>query len=175
MHVSLSVGMWMANGNPNPYADHTPACSRKVLVQVWPPPSHPSGPRGPETHIAEEHIFENCLQNERCSAGCKSNRPAPGTSANWKYYRVFTFINCCIWMGVNVRRLTFHSNKNFFLMINGMIFEIAFNGVVNLFQQVFPKSNFPKHVFYGGGSPILFIDFWLTSLKLLTNCLKIIK
>jgi len=26
---------------------------------------------GPKTLKAEGHIFENCLQNKRCSAGCK--------------------------------------------------------------------------------------------------------
>jgi len=34
-----------------------------------------------KTLKAEEHIFENCLQNKRCSAGCKLTRAVPGTSA----------------------------------------------------------------------------------------------
>jgi len=39
-----------------------------------------SGPGGPETLKAEEHIFENCLQNKR---GCKLTRAEPGTSASY--------------------------------------------------------------------------------------------
>jgi len=41
MFVYLSVGMWRANGNPNPCTDldeilhtHIPTCPGKVLVQV---------------------------------------------------------------------------------------------------------------------------------------------
>jgi len=36
MHVSLSVGTWGANGNPNPCTDldEIPTCLRKVLAQV---------------------------------------------------------------------------------------------------------------------------------------------
>jgi len=45
------------------------------------PPPPPSGPGGPATLKAEEHIFENCLQNKRCSAGCKLTRAVLGTSA----------------------------------------------------------------------------------------------
>jgi len=37
---------------------------------------------GPETLKAEEYIFENCLQNKRCSVGCKLTRAEPGTSAS---------------------------------------------------------------------------------------------
>jgi len=38
VYVSLSVGMWRANGNPSPctvlikFCTHIPTCSRKVLV-----------------------------------------------------------------------------------------------------------------------------------------------
>jgi len=61
MFVCLSVGMWRANGNPNPWTDideifHAyPTCPRKVLVQVWPPPPSPPGL---ETLKAEGHIFK---------------------------------------------------------------------------------------------------------------------
>jgi len=37
---------------------------------------------GPWALKAEGHSFENCLQNKRCSAGCKLIRTAPGTSAS---------------------------------------------------------------------------------------------
>jgi len=46
------------------------------------PAPFPSGPRGPETLKAEEHIFENGLQNKKCSAGCKLTWAAQGTSAS---------------------------------------------------------------------------------------------
>jgi len=36
----------------------------------------------PETLKAEGTIFGNCLQNKRCSVGCKLTQAAPGTSAN---------------------------------------------------------------------------------------------
>jgi len=45
MFVCLFVGMWRANGNPNPCTDLDEICPRKVLVQVCPPPPYP-GPRG---------------------------------------------------------------------------------------------------------------------------------
>jgi len=32
---------------------------------------------GPKTLNAEGHIFENCLQNKRCTVGCKLTRAAP--------------------------------------------------------------------------------------------------
>jgi len=57
------------------------ACPRKVLVQFW--PWHPPlGLGGPETLKAEGSIFENCLKNKRCSAGCKLALAAQGTSAS---------------------------------------------------------------------------------------------
>jgi len=40
LFVCLSVGMWRANGNPNPapilmkFCTHIPTCPRKVLMQV---------------------------------------------------------------------------------------------------------------------------------------------
>jgi len=44
-----------------------------------------SGTGVPETLKAEEHIFDNFLQNKRCSAGCKLTWAVPGTSAGNKY------------------------------------------------------------------------------------------
>jgi len=69
---------WRANGNPNPCTDpdeilHAyPHLSKEGFVR--PPLPSPSGPGGPETQKSLEHIFENCLQNKRCSAGCKLTR-----------------------------------------------------------------------------------------------------
>jgi len=42
----------------------------------------PLGLGGPKTLKAKKHIFENCLQNKRCSAGCKLTQAMPGTSAS---------------------------------------------------------------------------------------------
>jgi len=44
LFVCPSVGMWRANRNPNPlmkFCTIIPTCPRKVLMQGWPPPSHP--------------------------------------------------------------------------------------------------------------------------------------
>jgi len=70
------------------FCTHIPTCPRKVLVQVCPPSPHPSGPGGPEILKAEGHIFENCLKNKRCSAGCKLTRAALGTSAYYANTRI---------------------------------------------------------------------------------------
>jgi len=59
-----------------------PTCPRKVLVQFWARPTHPSEPWGPETLEAEEPIIENCLQNKRCLPVCKLTPAVPGTSAS---------------------------------------------------------------------------------------------
>jgi len=74
MFVCLSVGMWRANGNPNPCTNldeilHAHPHLSKVLVQVWPPPPHPLG--GPKTLKAEGHIFKmlSRLQINPGSAG----------------------------------------------------------------------------------------------------------
>jgi len=82
----LSVGMWRANGNPNHCMDLDkilhPHCPREVLVQFWPRLPSPMGwGCWPETLKAEGHIFENRLQNKRCSAGCKLTQTVPVTSA----------------------------------------------------------------------------------------------
>jgi len=66
------------------FSTHIPTCSRMVLVQFWTRPPHPPGPRGPETLEAEWHIIENCLQNKRCSAGCKLTRAALDALASYK-------------------------------------------------------------------------------------------
>jgi len=82
MYVSLSVGAWRANGNPMilmKFCKHIHTCPRKVLVQVLSPPS-PPGPEQPEILKADGRIFENCLQNKGCSAGCKLTRAARGIS-----------------------------------------------------------------------------------------------
>jgi len=71
MFVCTSVGMWWANGNPTHWCSFGPS------------PSHPPGPGLPETIKAEGHIFENCLQNKRCSASCKSTQAVPGTLASY--------------------------------------------------------------------------------------------
>jgi len=44
-------------------------------------PASPPGPVGPKTLKAEGNIFENCLQSNGCTAGCKLNRAGPDTSA----------------------------------------------------------------------------------------------
>jgi len=64
------------------FCTHIPTCPSKGLVQVCHPSPPPSGPGGSKTLKAEGHIFENCLQNKRCSAGCKLTRALPGTSAS---------------------------------------------------------------------------------------------
>jgi len=53
-------------------------------VQFWPQLHHPPGSAGPETLKAKGHIFENCLQYKRCSAGCKLTGAVLGTSASLK-------------------------------------------------------------------------------------------
>jgi len=40
------------------FSTHIPTCPRKFLVQIWPPPPSPPGPRGLETLKAEGHIFK---------------------------------------------------------------------------------------------------------------------
>jgi len=84
MYVSFSVGIERAYGNPNPCTD-----LNKILQ------AHPHLPMegfgaclipARSSLCAEEHIFENCLQNKRklllrCTAGCKLTRAARDTSA----------------------------------------------------------------------------------------------
>jgi len=88
--VCLSVGIWRANGNPNPCTNldeilYThPNMSKEGFGAGLIPPPPPFGPGGPETLKAEEHIFKNCLQNKRWSAGCKLIWAEPGTSASSK-------------------------------------------------------------------------------------------
>jgi len=59
MSVCPPVGMWRANGNPNPYTDldeiftHIP---KKVLVQVW-PQLHPPEPGGGLKHKNMKETF----------------------------------------------------------------------------------------------------------------------
>jgi len=92
MFVCLSVGMWRADGNPNPSTDlnkilHThPHLSKKGFGTGLTPTPFPTWAWGPETLWAEGHIF---LQNKRCFAGCKLSRAAPGTSASLKIKSIF--------------------------------------------------------------------------------------
>jgi len=52
------------------FCTHTPDLSKEGFgAGLTPAPSLP-GPGG-KTLQAEGHIFENCLQNKRCSAVCK--------------------------------------------------------------------------------------------------------
>jgi len=88
MFVCLSVGMWWANRNPNHCTDldkilHThPHLSKEGFDAVLTAAPHPPGPGMLEPLKAKGYIFENWLQNKRCTACCKSNRAAPGTSAS---------------------------------------------------------------------------------------------
>jgi len=81
LFVCLSVGMWRANGNPNPYTvldeifnAHLHLSKKGFGAGLTPDPS-PPGPGGLET-IKVKNTFL------RCSAGCKLTRAAPGTSAS---------------------------------------------------------------------------------------------
>jgi len=56
--------------------------SKEAFGAVLTPALSPSWVWGPETLQAEGHIFENCLQNKKCSAGCKLTQAVPGTSAS---------------------------------------------------------------------------------------------
>jgi len=87
LSVSLSVGMLRSNQNPNPWIDRDEILyafsqqSKKGFgAGLTPAPSLPGA--GVKTLTAEWHIFENGLQNKRCSADCKLTRAAPGTSAS---------------------------------------------------------------------------------------------
>jgi len=83
--LSDSVGMWRADGNPNPCIDldeilHTqPHLSKEGFRAGLTLPPPPSGSGGLETLLAEGHIF---LQNKRCSSGYKLIWAAPCTSAS---------------------------------------------------------------------------------------------
>jgi len=81
--------LWRANGNPNPCTDHDeilqayPHLSKEGFgAGLTPAAPLPPEPGGPKILKAEGHIFENCLQNKRCSTGCKLTWAAPGTSAS---------------------------------------------------------------------------------------------
>jgi len=86
LSVCPSVGKWRANGNPNPCINHDeilhayPHVSKEGFSAGLTP--SPPGTGGPKILKAEGHIFENCLQNKRCPAGCKLTRTALGTSAS---------------------------------------------------------------------------------------------
>jgi len=62
----------------HPYTDleeilhRHPHLSRKGCGEVF-TQATPAGPGGPETLKAEGNIFEKCLQNKKCSAGCKDS------------------------------------------------------------------------------------------------------
>jgi len=75
----LSVGLWRANGNPNPWTDldeifHAhPQLSKEGSGAGLTFTPSPPGPGGPKT------LKVTFL---RCSAGCKLTRAALGTSAS---------------------------------------------------------------------------------------------
>jgi len=77
MFVCLSVGMWRANGNPNPYTDlddisHAhPRLSKEGFGVGLSPSPPPPGPGGPKTLKAEGHTFKmlSRLQINPGSAG----------------------------------------------------------------------------------------------------------
>jgi len=78
--------MWKANGNLNPCTKgdeilHVYLRQGNFGACLTPGPS-PPGFGGPKPLKAEGHIFENSLQNKRCSAGCKLTWAAPGISAS---------------------------------------------------------------------------------------------
>jgi len=79
--------MWRANGNPNHCTDLDKILqahhhlSKECFGAGLTLPL-PLGPGGSKMLRAERHIFENCLQNKRCSAGCKLTQAARGTSAS---------------------------------------------------------------------------------------------
>jgi len=90
LSVCWYVGMWSANGNLNPCTDldkilhahpHLPKEGFDTVLTLAASPPPPCAWR-PETLKAEGHIFENYLQNKRCSAGCKLIRAEPGISAS---------------------------------------------------------------------------------------------
>jgi len=89
MFVCLSVGMWRANGNPNPGTDldeilHAhPHLSEEGFGARLNPTALPPGPRRPKTLKLKETLLLTLL---RCSAGCKLTRAAPGTSASNEYF-----------------------------------------------------------------------------------------
>jgi len=76
MFVCLPVGMSRANGNPNPCTDHDEilqaysGLSKESFGLGLAPAPSPAG----LILKAEGRIFENCLQNKRCPAGCKLTR-----------------------------------------------------------------------------------------------------
>jgi len=80
MFVCLSVGMWSANGNPNPCTDldeilHThPHLLKEGLGLGLTTAPSPPGPGGLETLKAEGHIFKmlSRLQINLSSAGYPS-------------------------------------------------------------------------------------------------------
>jgi len=81
MFVCLSVGMWRANGNPNPCTDldeifHAyPHLSKEGFGACLNPTAPPPGLRGPKTlKLKDTHL--------KCSSGCKLTRAAPDTSAS---------------------------------------------------------------------------------------------
>jgi len=66
------------------FAHASPPVQARFWCRFDPRPHPQSWPGGPEPLKAEEHIFENFLQNKRCSTGCKSIRAVPGTSASYR-------------------------------------------------------------------------------------------
>jgi len=67
LSVCLFVGMWGANGNPNPCTDHDeilhthPHVPKEGFGPGLTPPPPPPGPGGPKILKAEGDIFENSL------------------------------------------------------------------------------------------------------------------
>jgi len=76
-------------GIPNPCTNlnkilqaHSPPIQGRFWCKFDPLPLPFLGLGAPETLYVEEHIFENCLQNKRCLAGCKFICAALGTSVS---------------------------------------------------------------------------------------------
>jgi len=70
MYVSLSVGMWKANGNPNPCTDldkilHThPHLSKEGFGEVLTPSTSPPWAWGPETLKLKDTFFKTVYKTK---------------------------------------------------------------------------------------------------------------
>jgi len=108
MFVCLSVGMWRANGNPNPCTDlgeilhaHPHLSQGRFWYRFDPRPS-PLGPGGPKTLKAEGHIFKvlSRLQINPGSARYLSymkiiiNRVNPVQENFLQKCKTFQFLSC---------------------------------------------------------------------------------
>jgi len=62
MFVCLSVGVWRANGNPNPCTDLDEILHTHPHLSGLTPAPSPPGPRWLETLKAEGHIFKMLIR-----------------------------------------------------------------------------------------------------------------